>query len=656
MAPPLAWIEICTSQELEVRHVIGVRPPLTKRRLLAAAAKKIKGISKQSSAYNGVSGKEITDELTAAEIESAHFVLTLTGKWEHHLCPNASSSTKEPLAYCNEETIDISESNEPLASCNEETFDMSECKEPMDSVSMCECAGYASFASTEKSSHPWPMHEKSSDSCLVDVPLPGLDLTSCLSDELLLRLSGFLEAPSLLRTACSCRLWQDQTLACVDLWRGLCEELLGKTLLKVHQIAWAQSAEAPAPESARFFRCLIRAAFHCASFTHNPSLRHHCLQHPEFSDNVDSVPSHMVQQVLGRHLCVSGHSAVTLENLVVIIGGWRKRRPEVDVHLYVVDIAANGGPCLKQPVLVAKSARPERRLRHSCCVIQPAFTPLSAFHQKCILMLGGCQDQTHTPLPGLHVLNILSFTKPDGSEACWYEVSASGTAPRAIWHHTCGSFAKGKKVVVFGGDFPASDAEFAEIKDRYSASFVYVLDVDRCCWERVQTKGLHPSWRSLHTGVIHTSLRDVTERLVIFGGCAEHTEIFNSGDVVDMCGYALDLHTWTWLRGPGESEFHHLPSGRMRVAAERFGPFLVLYGGHGDGDEDTCGDVDASEKLLKLDLLTLSWSQAALKSQAFEYQNSAAATLAGGVIFGGVQLKNNTIRLIPKFEFLHLEL
>jgi len=104
-------------------------------------------------------------------------------------------------------------------------------------------------------------------------------------------------------------------------------------------------------------------------------------------------------------------------------------------------------------------------------------------------MLGGCHDQTHAPLLGLHVLNILSFSKSDGSEACWTEVSASGNAPHAIWHHTCGSFGRGKQVVVFGGDFPESDPEFEQISDRYAASFVYVLDVEGCCWERVRTQG-----------------------------------------------------------------------------------------------------------------------------------------------------------------------
>jgi len=83
---------------------------------------------------------------------------------------------------------------------------------------------------------------------------------------------------------------------------------------------------------------------------------------------------------------------------------------------------------------------------------------------------------------------------------------------------------------------------------------------------------------------------------------------------------------------------------------------LTVWGwGHGD-DEDARTDPNSSEGLLKLDLLTLTWTPARMSNQAFDNLNSAAATLAGGVIFGGVQIKNMSIRLVPKFDFLHLEM
>eukprot|EP00928_Gymnodinium_smaydae_P027701 TRINITY_DN21330_c0_g1_i2.p1 TRINITY_DN21330_c0_g1~~TRINITY_DN21330_c0_g1_i2.p1 ORF type:complete len:380 (-),score=37.57 TRINITY_DN21330_c0_g1_i2:41-1180(-) len=357
-----------------------------------------------------------------------------------------------------------------------------------------------------------------------------------------------------------------------------------------------------------------------------------------------------VQKHLKHHLNVSGHAAVALENLIVMVGGWRKRRTEPDVHLYVVDLL--GGPAIRQPVLTSKSARPERRIRHSCCVVRPDNMADSAFQQRAILMLGGCHDQTHEPLPGLHMLNLLSFSGTDGSEACWSQVLASGSAPQSIWHHACGSFARGKRVVVFGGDFPESDPEFQHIQDRFAASIVYVLNVDNCSWERVRTGGLRPSWRSLHVGVVHASLKDAGERLIVFGGSAEHIEIFSSGEAEDMCGYALDLQTWTWSRGPRQTEFHDLPPGRMRCATDRFGRYLLVYGGHGDGDDDLVGM--SLDRLPKLDLLTLSWSWSTMDVQAFNYPNIAATTLAGGVIFGGVQMKASGASLVPKFDFLHL--
>jgi len=164
---------------------------------------------------------------------------------------------------------------------------------------------------------------------------------------------------------------------------------------------------------------------------------------------------------------------------------------------------------------------------------------------------------------------------------------------------------------------------------------------------------MHPSWRSLHTGTVHTSIRDATERLVVFGGCAEHVEIFSNGDVADMCGYVLDLQSWNWLRGPQSSKFHSLPSGRMRVAAERFGRFLLVYGGHGDNDYMGTGDVS----VLKLDLLTLAWTDAEVDAPCVLQKkgHTAAATLSGGVVFGGVQWTGSSIRLVPRIDFLHLD-
>merc|ERR1712190_18847 len=83
----------------------------------------------------------------------------------------------------------------------------------------------------------------------------------------------------------------------------------------------------------------------------------------------------------------------------------------------------------------------------------------------------------------------LQVSGGDCDEVCWREIYAEGECPRAIWHHTAGSFAQGKRVVVYGGDIPTSDPEFFHIGDRINAAHVYLLDVDMQIWHRVATSG-----------------------------------------------------------------------------------------------------------------------------------------------------------------------
>ena len=101
----------------------------------------------------------------------------------------------------------------------------------------------------------------------------------------------------------------------------------------------------------------------------------------------------------------------------------------------------------------------------------------------------------------------------------WHCTDAHGEAPRAIWHHGCGSYAGGKSVVVFGGDMPEDDPEYPHIAARHAARHVYVLDVDAACWSRVLTHGPAPSWRSLHVAVTHSAcfLVALQPRPAVFG-------------------------------------------------------------------------------------------------------------------------------------------
>merc|ERR1719272_2044903 len=112
-----------------------------------------------------------------------------------------------------------------------------------------------------------------------------------------------------------------------------------------------------------------------------------------------------------------------------------------------------------QPKLAQGSARPARRVRPACCAVQLSDAVCAAGEGAAVLLLGGMNDQAHEPCPGLNFLNLLEFSKADGSEIHWREKAADGSAPKSIWHHQCGSFAQGKKVVVFGGDIPERDPE-----------------------------------------------------------------------------------------------------------------------------------------------------------------------------------------------------
>ncbi|CAE8643758.1 unnamed protein product [Polarella glacialis] len=412
------------------------------------------------------------------------------------------------------------------------------------------------------------------------------------------------------------------------------------TLLKVHLC----SAGGPGIETASFFRSLLRKAFLCPSLSYEPLLRKSCVQSLEDTsapsdEDGQAASDANVRRQLRHLLSASGHTACSLEHLVVVVGGWRKERPaDTDLALCVVNFGQEAGgafPRLLEPRLAPGSARPTRRLRHSCCVVRPDFLPClegCPLAGQAVLVLGGCDDQSHRHCPGLNVLSLLQFTQPDGSEAVWHEVEASGDAPRSIWHHVAGPFARGKRVVVFGGDFEASDPEFRYIQDRNAAAIVYVLDVDARRWERVETSGRRPSWRSLHAGVTYESLADASERLVVFGGCETHCEIFSSGEAVGMRGHALDLQSFTWLMGPVVGEGGFVPVARLRFAAERFGRFLLAYGGHGSDIE-----VEDDECVIKLNLLTLSWDRVRIWNRPHGYRNIPASTLSGGAIIGGVQ-------------------
>lgn len=327
-----------------------------------------------------------------------------------------------------------------------------------------------------------------------------------------------------------------------------------------------------------------------------------------------------------------------------MIGGWRPWATEEDLHVCVVDFR---GSSIKEPLLADDSDRPERRLRHSSCVVQ---TPSG---EQAILVLGGCNDRTHDPCDGLQTLLLLQTDLSDTSKLTWRKLSAGGYMPKAIWHHTADSFASGRRVVVFGGDIPTRDPEFTFIGDRAYANYVYVLTMETQQWARVQTDGHVPGWRSLHAAVTFTSFEHNCEQLVMVGGCEDRVEIFNAGKPAKMIAYALNLRTMKWRRGPerkkqNDARAVFLPAPRMLFAAQRYGRHLLVYGGHGNGT------IPEDEGLLLLNSNSLVWQRATVLNEASEFGVVPAAALAAGCVIGGVQLGSRGAQPVPKLDMLIL--
>mmetsp|Transcript_49622 Transcript_49622/g.118144 ORF Transcript_49622/g.118144 Transcript_49622/m.118144 type:complete len:587 (-) Transcript_49622:58-1818(-) len=497
-------------------------------------------------------------------------------------------------------------------------------------------------------------------------------LVEVLSEDAVVLMCSFLPGQTLLELSACSRPFHSRARNSEALWSHLCRALLGETLVKLHEEVWDFPA---CPDKAEFWRELFQSAYRGEAFHYAndfrekitgsglPCIRQAVAEHEQAGrKGAVEVSAGDVEADLDKLLSASGHTACALGKVVAILGGWRPDYIEEDIFVTLLDVHSKQ---MFKPTLAEGSARPERRLRHSSCVVQmtkpidpttrgawnytdeaPSTTPVA-------LVLGGCNDRTHAPCPGLHTLFLMEVVKDDCSEIFWHEQTATGQAPTALWHHVCGSFAKGKKVVVFGGDMNDDDPEFADIADRLYASHVYILDLDAKHWEKVSTKGRMPGWRSMGVGVSYSALGDNSERFVIMGGTLDHCPIFAGGEPADMDGYALNLSTMRWQKGrvnpkaqPG-STFQ--PSARMRFAAERYGRHLLVVGGHGRSE------IDDEEFILQLNLMTLEWKTVRVSGQAMSHPRAPACALAGGVLAGGVQFRRRGgVVPIPKLDVLCL--
>mmetsp|Transcript_76154 Transcript_76154/g.119921 ORF Transcript_76154/g.119921 Transcript_76154/m.119921 type:complete len:421 (+) Transcript_76154:66-1328(+) len=312
---------------------------------------------------------------------------------------------------------------------------------------------------------------------------------------------------------------------------------------------------------------------------------------------------------------------------------------------------------LQIPKLSDGSARPPNRMRHASCVVNASFLPQDMteyeypMNTKSILITGGYLRRAGMASTSIMSgLNRLTLLQPkglcDGSEICWYEFDATGLAPEAIYHHQCGSFAGGKKVIVFGGDIPDSDPEYFSIRTRSSAACVYVLNVENRHWEKIATTGMHPSWRSLHIGVTYTGLVDRHEHFVTMGGTDDHMAPFSGGDAANMYGYSLDLESFVWRKS---SEEGFQPVARLRFGGEKVGRHLLVYGGYSGSSS-----IPEDQKIVALNLITLRWKRVSAANRAYSYPDAPGAGLRGGCIAGGVKMSIFGVSPVPKLDFLYL--
>mmetsp|Transcript_40003 Transcript_40003/g.110125 ORF Transcript_40003/g.110125 Transcript_40003/m.110125 type:complete len:550 (+) Transcript_40003:75-1724(+) len=478
-----------------------------------------------------------------------------------------------------------------------------------------------------------PAADKSSDKGM-STPAHAANVIDALSDEELQQLCMCLPGRELLRFAVAAKTLHQLVSGSAGIWRRLTYALLGESWCQLHATSWVRSGGVL---DTAFWRRLFRQGQELRFARWSADLRSTFLASAGRPETEAGSQPEIKTLTVG-----SGHCTVGIGGLVVKVGGLRPQCQLEHIHAVVFDLTALTMSAVR---LTPDSVLPERRVRHAACEIRPTLTR----GQPSVLVLGGCHDRTKRPCKGgLRLLHILQLNGA-GCSGTWHSFWASGEAPGSIWHHICGSFATGKKVVVFGGDFNRDDPEFTHIADRsLPAGCVYVLDVDRLMWERVATSGSAPTWRSLHTGFTHLDISSHSERLVILGGSEEHVPIFSSSDsLAPMHGHALDLRSFRWL--PQASNEGRLPPARIRLASEKVGEWLLLYGGH--GHESVIGE---RAQLHKLNLRTLVWSTLEVRGRERKYPAAPAATMSAGLVLGGVKFTTFGIATVPKLDVLTL--
>lgn len=429
-----------------------------------------------------------------------------------------------------------------------------------------------------------------------------------LHDDVLLRICRFLPASFLLGTGVTCRGLRERTQDSVELWKGLCEALLGSTTFLLHEKCWRQHAGDS--DNASFYRRMFQTAWACEDFCYDLALRRTLLQSKEELEACGKMglPDGSKMSPEPAALSVSGHTEEGIGHFVIVIGGANgETQSENVIHITVINLESRQ---ILRPMFAADSVIPLQRMRHATCVVQIPGLVAGPFTQG-VLVLGGHDGNLSAYDPnelrgGMKMLLLLELVSLDGPEIRFRELPTSGSCPEHMYNLSCASFAGGHRVCVFGGDVPRGDPEFHRISNRQNAAFVYILDMTCQHWTAVSTSGEQPSWRSFNATVSYTSLLDGRDYMVTFGGSDQHCEPLRGGRLANMCAYRLDLGTFTWTTRLSPAD-DFVPEGRMRFGAARWGRHLIINGGQGQ---------DAQEfRTIRLNLDTLRWQRLVISNE-----------------------------------------
>jgi N-acetylneuraminic acid mutarotase len=173
----------------------------------------------------------------------------------------------------------------------------------------------------------------------------------------------------------------------------------------------------------------------------------------------------------------------------------------------------------------------------------------------------------------------------DFKQNVWAQVTTSGTGPTARSNTAIAIDAKGKQLVVFGGNTSTDGLTFTPQSD------TFVMDLASGAWKQIAQAGAPPA-RLFHAMAID---QDARVAYVFSGGDAN---AFTGPFLSDV--WALDLANETWSKVDTTGDG---PDGRIKhsLAFDSVAKRLVTFGGHDDGTAQM-GDPGNENRAYALDV------------------------------------------------------